>query len=51
MAHTTLEEKVCAPKHYFKTILEGLAEKCETAKCRSNRVAAVTQELEMDGDG
>ena len=44
-------ENIYAPKHYFKTILEGLAEICKTEKCWSCRVAAATQELEMDGDG
>ena len=51
MANTTSGEKIYAPKHYLKTILEGLAEMCKTIKCRSCRVATTTQELEMDGDG
>ena len=51
MAHTTLGVKIYAPNHYLKTILEGLDEICKTAKCRSFRVAATTQELEMDGEG
>ena len=31
-------EKIYAPKHYLKTILEGLAEICKTVKWRSCRV-------------
>ena len=41
---------IYAPKQYFKTILEGLAEMCKTAKCQSCRVATATQKMELDED-
>ena len=51
MAHTSLGELISPPNHYLKSIQEGLAEICKTAKCRSYWVATSTQYMEWNGEG